>query len=50
MSKSLGPAGTVELLDDAASIARKIKRAVTDTDTEVRYDPAARSPACRTCW
>jgi tryptophanyl-tRNA synthetase len=39
MSKSLGPAGTVDLLDDAGSIARKIKRAVTDTGSEIRYDP-----------
>ena len=29
-------------------MAKKIKRAVTDTDNEVRYDPAP-SPACRTC-
>jgi tryptophanyl-tRNA synthetase len=42
MSKSLGPAGTVELLDDAAAVARKIKRAVTDTGTEVRYDPVTK--------
>ena len=42
MSKSLGEAGTVSLLDDSATIARKIKRAVTDTETEVRYDPATK--------
>jgi tryptophanyl-tRNA synthetase len=42
MSKSLGDAGTVNLLDDADTINRKIKRAVTDTETEVRYDPAAK--------
>jgi tryptophanyl-tRNA synthetase len=41
MSKSEdSPAGTVLLLDDPKDIARKIKRAVTDTDAEVRYDPA----------
>jgi tryptophanyl-tRNA synthetase len=40
MSKSLPDAGTVNLLDDAAVISRKFKRAVTDTGTEVRYDPA----------
>jgi tryptophanyl-tRNA synthetase len=39
MSKSLPDAGTVNLLDDADVIVRKIKRAVTDTETEVRYDP-----------
>jgi tryptophanyl-tRNA synthetase len=42
MSKSLPDAGTINLLDDAATITRKIKRAVTDTDTEVRYDPQAK--------
>src|SRR6201999_2449805 len=42
MSKSLPDAGTVNLLDDAATITRKLKRAVTDTDTEVRYDPEAK--------
>ncbi|TAM88471.1 MAG: tryptophan--tRNA ligase [Jatrophihabitans sp.] len=39
MSKSLPDAGTLSLLDDPAVLARKIKRAVTDTETEVRYDP-----------
>jgi tryptophanyl-tRNA synthetase len=39
MSKSLGDAGTVNLLDEPAAIARKIRRAVTDTETEVRFDP-----------
>jgi tryptophanyl-tRNA synthetase len=46
MSKSSeSPAGTVFLLDDAATITRKITRAVTDTDSgddAVRYDPAAK--------
>jgi tryptophanyl-tRNA synthetase len=32
-------AGTVYLLDDPQEIAKKIRRAVTDTETEVRYDP-----------
>jgi tryptophanyl-tRNA synthetase len=32
-------AGRILLLDDLASIAKKIKRAVTDTETEVRFDP-----------
>jgi tryptophanyl-tRNA synthetase len=39
MSKSLGEAGTVNLLDDPAVSAKKIRRAVTDTETEIRYDP-----------
>ncbi|MDP9115997.1 MAG: tryptophan--tRNA ligase [Actinomycetota bacterium] len=39
MSKSLGDAGTVNLLDDPATIAKKVRRAVTDTGTEVRFDP-----------
>jgi tryptophanyl-tRNA synthetase len=43
MSKSEdSPAGTVLLLEDPASIAKKIKRAVTDTEAEVRYDPVAK--------
>jgi tryptophanyl-tRNA synthetase len=42
MSKSLPDAGTVNLLDDPAVIARKIKRAVTDTGTDIRYDPQAK--------
>jgi len=40
MSKSADTdRGLVQLLDDPASIARKFKRAVTDSETEVRYDP-----------
>src|SRR5579862_7526585 len=40
MSKSSeSQAGVVDLLDDPAVIAKKIKRAVTDTETEVRFDP-----------
>jgi tryptophanyl-tRNA synthetase len=43
MSKSAdSPQGTVLVLDDPAVVARKIKRAVTDTGTEVRYDPEAK--------
>ncbi len=42
MSKSLGEAGTINLLDDPAVTAKKIKRAVTDTETEIRYDPVAK--------
>jgi tryptophanyl-tRNA synthetase len=39
MSKSLPDAGTLNLLDDPGVLTRKIKRAVTDTGSEVRYDP-----------
>jgi tryptophanyl-tRNA synthetase len=39
MSKSISsPMGTIYLDDDPAAIERKIKRAVTDTDDEVRFD------------
>ena len=39
MSKSVeSPQGTVLILDPPELIERKIKRAVTDTETEVRYD------------
>ena len=41
MSKSADSlAGSILLLEDLGRVARKIKRAVTDTDGEVRYDPA----------
>jgi tryptophanyl-tRNA synthetase len=41
MSKSAGSdAGLVYLLDDPGAIAKKFKRAVTDSDSEVRYDRA----------
>lgn len=39
MSKSRPDAGTLNLLDDPAVLTRKIKRAVTDTGTEIRFDP-----------
>jgi tryptophanyl-tRNA synthetase len=38
MSKSRPNAGTVYLSDDAAVITKKFKRAVTDTDNEIRFD------------
>jgi tryptophanyl-tRNA synthetase len=38
MSKSIGGAGCLWLLDDADVLAKKVKRAVTDTETEVRFD------------
>ena len=43
MSKSADSAsGTILLLDDPKVIEKKIKRAVTDMDAEVRYDVAAK--------
>lgn len=43
MSKSdESPLGTIRVLDDPKDIERKIKRAVTDTDGEVRFDVAAK--------
>lgn len=43
MSKSADSvAGTIYVLDDPAAVTKKIKRAVTDTDNEVRYDVAAK--------
>lgn len=43
MSKSTdSPQGTVALFDPPEVITRKIKRAVTDTDSEVHYDPATK--------
>jgi len=43
MSKSAeSPQGTVGVLEDLKTVEKKIKRAVTDTDNEVRYDPASK--------
>jgi tryptophanyl-tRNA synthetase len=43
MSKSVdSPLGTVGMFDSPDEVARKVKRAVTDTDGEVRYDPEAK--------
>ncbi len=40
MSKSVdSPLGVVGMLDSPDEIVRKVRRAVTDTDAEVRYDP-----------
>ena len=39
MSKSLPDAGTLNLLDPPDVLVRKIRRAVTDTQTVIRYDP-----------
>src|SRR3954463_15762413 len=43
MSKSASTdAGLISLLDDPAKSAKKIRSAVTDSDREIRYDPAAK--------
>ncbi len=43
MSKSIdSPQGTVLMLDEPAVIEKKFKRAVTDNDGEVRFDPKAK--------
>ena len=56
MSKSVdSPQGTVLMLDEPSVIERKFKRAVTDNDGEVRFDPRnearrvqpALDPGCR---
>jgi tryptophanyl-tRNA synthetase len=41
MSKSL-PGGCVFLLDPPATISKKIRSAVTDSEAQVRFDPAAK--------
>jgi tryptophanyl-tRNA synthetase len=43
MSKSIeSPQGTVLMLDPPEVITKKVKSAVTDSGTDVRYDPAAK--------
>ena len=43
MSKSgATDAGLINLLDDPAMSAKKIRSAVTDSEREIRYDPAAK--------
>lgn len=43
MSKSAdSPQGTILVLEDLGAVAKKIKRAVTDTDNEVRFDPTSK--------
>ena len=39
MSKSIGGNGCIWLLDDPKVTAKKIRSAVTDSETEVRFDP-----------
>lgn len=44
MSKSAeNPAGSVFLSDDKDTVMRKFKRAVTDSENEIRYDPDAKA-------
>jgi tryptophanyl-tRNA synthetase len=40
MSKSGSPQGIIELLDDPKVISKRIKSAVTDTDTVIAFDRA----------
>ncbi len=42
MSKSLGGAGCLYLLDDPKVNAKKIRSAVTDTGREIRFEPATK--------
>jgi tryptophanyl-tRNA synthetase len=43
MSKSAdSPQGTIRLLDDPKTITKRIKSAVTDSETEIRFDPVAK--------
>jgi tryptophanyl-tRNA synthetase len=43
MSKSVSsPLGTILVFDPPAEIDRKVRKAVTDTETAVRYDPASK--------
>jgi tryptophanyl-tRNA synthetase len=43
MSKSAdSPQGTLSLLDDPGTLAKRIKSAVTDSDGSVRFDPATK--------
>jgi tryptophanyl-tRNA synthetase len=43
MSKSLdSPQGTILLSDDLKAVERKVRRAVTDTESDVRFDPATK--------
>jgi tryptophanyl-tRNA synthetase len=43
MSKSsASQAGVIDLMDEPASLAKKIRAAVTDNERSIRYDPAAK--------
>jgi tryptophanyl-tRNA synthetase len=43
MSKSLGDAGTLNLLEDPARLRKKVRSAVTDSGREVSFDPEAKA-------
>ena len=43
------PNGIIELLDDPARSAKKIKSAVTDTGREILFDPDAQAGRVATC-
>ena len=42
MSKSGSPQGIIELLDEPAAVAKRIRSAVTDADRDIRFDPEAK--------
>ena len=42
MSKSVDAPGTIGILEDLRSVEKKLKRAVTDSENEVRFDPATK--------
>ncbi|MDR1294078.1 MAG: tryptophan--tRNA ligase [Bifidobacteriaceae bacterium] len=42
MSKSGSPGGILELMDSPKVLAKRIKSAVTDGDTEIRFDPGTK--------
>jgi tryptophanyl-tRNA synthetase len=42
MSKSGDPKGLVNIMDDSATVLKKFKSAVTDTDGEIRFDREAK--------
>ena len=51
MSKSVSsPLGTVLVLDPPEEIDRKVRKAVTDTESEVRYDPAHKAGRVEPAW
>ena len=42
MSKSLPEQGRIDLLEPVPVLVKRIRRAVTDTETEIRFDPVAK--------
>ena len=42
MSKSIGGSGCIWLLDDPQVSAKKIRSAVTDSETDIRFDPVGK--------